>query len=66
MIEKHLNDLTSEPELTPKFLNLSPEETKCFIEKKRLQLCLYFIEKRYHFDGNGVWEQNFEDNQLID
>lgn len=24
--------------------------------KDQLNLCLYFIEKRYHFSGDGVWE----------
>lgn len=38
----------------PKIVNMN-------LTTETLNLCLYFIEKKHHFSGDGVW-----DNELLD
>lgn len=34
-------------------------QTEVTLQKNQeLNLCLYLIEKKYHFSGNGIWSNN--------
>lgn len=34
----------------------SPNAGYCFTAKQYLALCLYKLEKKYHFSGDAVWQ----------
>lgn len=50
MIEEKLQQMRNDPEI----LEYSVSQTQL------LGLCLYYIELEYHFTGDGIWEEPFQ------
>lgn len=53
LIKDHLTKLLTRPELSSQ--HLLTGEKPYFNKKQLLAFCLYFIERDYHFSGNGIW-----------
>jgi hypothetical protein len=63
-LAKELDTLSSREELNfscPAYQQTSTAESQhqkkigCLLPEHRLALCLYFIERNFHFSGDGIW-----------
>ncbi|XP_069687650.1 transcription termination factor 5, mitochondrial isoform X2 [Periplaneta americana] len=57
-VEKELNELPTRPELDVESCQFGtePHGKRSYIApEQKLALCLYFIERDFHFTGHGIW-----------
>lgn len=58
-MEKELDGFSSHPELNfgcPAYEDpLNGEAGHHLLPEQHLALCLYFIERNFHFTGDGIW-----------
>ncbi|XP_049774862.1 transcription termination factor 5, mitochondrial [Schistocerca cancellata] len=63
-VEDELNRLPCREELLPEHLCVDSEDF-CILKDHHLGLCLYFLERRHHFTGNGVWPTNAHKHKAL-
>lgn len=63
-VEDELNQMPCRKELSPEYLFMGSQDF-CISKDHHLGLCLYFLERRHHFTGNGVWPTNAHKHKAL-